>query len=117
MNNTHIHLTDGAAAHVRAWMAEQDTPPTALRIGVKPTGCSGYQYVVSAAWQLNEQDTRFASQGIDIVVDPQSLQYLKGSEVDFVREGVNTGFRFHNPNVAETCGCGESFSIKEEEPS
>lgn len=111
---TPLHLTDQAAAHVRSWMARQTPTPRALRFGVKPSGCSGHQYVVSPADEINEQDTCFASQGIDIVVDTHSMRYLQGTEVDFVREGVNSGFRFNNPNVEARCGCGESFSIKEE---
>ena len=110
-----IHLSDNAAEHVRSWMAQQEPTPRALRLGVKPSGCSGHQYVVSPAEQIDEQDTCFASQGIDIVVDANSLRYLQGTELDFVREGLNSGFRFRNPNVVASCGCGASFSTKEDQ--
>ena len=105
-----IALTDRAANHVRNYLARQGRG-IGLRIGVKPTGCSGYQYVVEAAEAINERDQAFESNGVQIVVDDQSLQYLAGAELDYIREGLNEGFRFTNPNVRETCGCGESFSV------
>ena len=83
-----------------------------FRVGVKPTGCSGFQYVIDTAERVTENDETFESNGVNIVVDKLSLRYLAGTELDYVREGLNEGFRFSNPNVAETCG--ESFSINEE---
>jgi len=111
MNATKINLTDRAARHVRDYLA-REKGMLALRVGVKPTGCSGYQYVIEAARQINEQDEVFESNGVKVVTDKQSLGYLAGTELDYVREGLNSGFRFNNPNVQETCGCGESFSLK-----
>jgi iron-sulfur cluster assembly protein len=105
-----ITLTDRAAAHVKGFMA-RSPQVAALRLAVKPTGCSGYQYVVELAQDIGSRDSRFESQGIAIVIDDQSLPYLQGTEVDYTREGLNQGFRFANPNVSATCGCGESFSI------
>ncbi|MBF8270422.1 MAG: iscA [Gammaproteobacteria bacterium] len=105
-----IALTDRAADHVRNYLARHGRG-IGLRIGVKPTGCSGFKYVVEAAESLNDQDQAFESKGVQIVVDEKSLQYLAGTELDYVREGLNAGFRFNNPNVQETCGCGESFSV------
>ncbi|OGT81983.1 MAG: iron-sulfur cluster assembly protein IscA [Gammaproteobacteria bacterium RIFCSPLOWO2_02_FULL_52_10] len=105
-----IDLTDRAADHVRNYLARHGRS-IGLRIGVKPTGCSGFKYVVEPAESLNDQDQAFESKGVQIVVDEQSLQYLAGVELDYVREGLNEGFRFNNPNVQETCGCGESFSV------
>lgn len=110
MSNNQIALTDRAAEHVRHYLAKTDEG-LGLRVGVKPTGCSGYQYVVEAAQAVNEQDTSFETNGVTVVIDAHSLRYLAGTELDFVKEGLNEGFRFHNPNVSETCGCGESFSI------
>ena len=109
-----IQLSTQAVAHIRTWLAKQDTPPQALRFGVRPSGCSGHRYVVAPAIQVGEQDTRFNSQGIDIVIDAESLPYLQGATVDFIQEGLNSGFRFDNPNATGTCGCGESFSLKAE---
>ncbi len=112
MTNTQISLTPRAAAHVKNYLRSQDGD-LALRVGVKPTGCSGYQYVVEAAAAVNDSDQCFEADGIKIVIDKQSLPYLAGTELDYVREGVNEGFRFNNPNVGETCGCGESFTVSE----
>lgn len=105
-----IDLTDRAAQHVRNYL-EKHGHGVGLRVGVKPTGCSGFKYVIEAAESINDQDQAFESKGVRIVVDEQSLHYLAGAELDYVREGLNAGFRFNNPNVQETCGCGESFSV------
>jgi iron-sulfur cluster assembly protein len=105
-----ITLTERAAEHVRVFMAEEDTA-AGLRLAVKPTGCSGYMYVVEVADNVLEHDRVFESRGVQIVVDTESLKYLNGTEVDYLREGLNEGFRFENPNVSATCGCGESFSL------
>lgn len=105
-----ITLTERAADHVRNFMASENNT-TGLRLAVRPTGCSGYMYVVELADALNEHDTRFESRGVPVVVDDESLKYLDGTEIDFAREGLNEGFRFDNPNVTATCGCGESFSL------
>ncbi len=110
MNKADIALTERAAAHVKHYLADQGED-VRLRIGVKPTGCSGYQYVVEAAEKINDNDQFFESNGVKIVVDDQSFQYLTGTELDYVKEGVNEGFRFNNPNVQATCGCGESFTV------
>jgi iron-sulfur cluster assembly protein len=112
MSTTDIILTEQAAEHVRNYLGKQEDM-IGLRVGVKPTGCSGYQYVIEAAREINDQDKVFESHGIKIITDPQSLLYLAGTELDYVREGLNAGFRFSNPNVQETCGCGESFNLKE----
>ena len=105
-----VTVTNRAAEHVRNFMADGDKA-FGLRLAVKPTGCSGYMYVVETAEEARVHDRVFESHGIKIVVDTESLKYLRGTEVDFVREGLNEGFRFDNPNVSTTCGCGESFSL------
>ena len=104
-----ITLTERAADHVKGFLAQQ--PDAALRLAVKPTGCSGYMYVVELADDVLEQDCVFESHGVRIIVDPESFKFLSGTEVDYAREGLKTGFRFENPNVGATCGCGESFSV------
>ena len=110
---TTINLTESAKKHIDSVLA-RDTDGIGLRVGVKTTGCSGYQYVIETAKAVNEEDRIIESNGIKIVIDEQSLRYLAGTELDFVREGLNAGFKFNNPNVEESCGCGESFSLKEE---
>jgi iron-sulfur cluster assembly protein len=113
MNNSNIALTERAARHIKTYLSKQGDELN-LRVGVKPTGCSGYQYVVEAAEKVNDNDQLFESNGIKIVIDDQSIKYLSGTELDYVKEGLNEGFRFNNPNVQETCGCGESFTISNE---
>jgi len=105
-----ITLTERAARHVQGFLA-REAGADALRLAVKPTGCSGYAYVVEPVSGSGERDQVFDCHGVRVVVDDQSLRYLDGTEVDFTREGLNSGFRFNNPNVAATCGCGESFSV------
>ena len=112
MPNNEIALTDRAVEHVKNYLAK-NAGGVGLRVGIKPTGCSGYQYVIETAQAVNEHDASFETNGVTVVVDEQSLRYLAGTELDFIKEGLNEGFRFHNPNVSETCGCGESFSVSD----
>jgi iron-sulfur cluster assembly protein len=82
-----------------------------LRLAVKKTGCSGFAYVVNYADEVGRDDVVFEDQGVKVVVDPESLRYIDGTEVDFVQQGLNEAFRFRNPNVKGECGCGESFNV------
>ena len=105
-----ITLTERAARHVEQYLG--NTPSAVgLRLGVKRTGCSGLAYVVNVADEIAADDTIFDSAGIKVVVDAESLQYIDGTEVDYVQQGLNEAFRFRNPNAAGECGCGESFNI------
>jgi len=110
MTQTGITLTDRAAHHVRDYLVKHDSG-IGLRVCVKPTGCSGYQYVIEAVTNIGDHDHVFESCGVKLVTDEQSLRYLSGTELDYVHDGLKAGFKFYNPNVKETCGCGESFSI------
>ena len=110
MNKTDITLTDSAAQHVKTFLNKQENG-LGLRVGIKAAGCSGQQYVVETAEAINEDDHTFESNGVKIVIDDASLKYLAGTELDFVTEGLNSGFQFNNPNVTDSCGCGESFTI------
>ncbi len=105
-----ITLTERAAHHVEQYLGRSDKA-VGLRLGVKRTGCSGLAYVVNVADQIAADDTVFDSAGIKVVVDPDSLQYIDGTEIDYVQEGLNEAFQFRNPNAAGECGCGESFNI------
>ena len=105
-----ITLTDTAAARARSFL-EKRAPGTVLRIGVKPTGCSGQSYVVDFADRIGPDDAVFESQGVKVVVDRKNLIFLEGTEIDYRREGLNEGFRFNNPNEKARCGCGESFTV------
>ncbi len=105
-----ITLTDSAAQRVKSFLAAQPAG-LGLRLGVKKTGCSGFAYVVKVAEDRAASDHVFESCGIRIFVDPDSLQFIDGTEVDFVRQGLNEAFRFRNPNIKGECGCGESFNV------
>lgn len=105
-----ITLTESAARHVSRFI-EKRGKGMGLRLGVKTTGCSGMAYKLEFADLPAPEDTQFESHGVKVFVDPKSLPYIDGTELDFVREGLNEGFRFNNPNVKSECGCGESFNI------
>jgi iron-sulfur cluster assembly protein len=105
-----VTLTESAADRVRSFLASRGHG-IGLRLGIRKTGCSGYAYVVNYAEEIGEEDHVFDSQGVKVVVDPESLPLIDGTEVDFVRHGLSEAFRFRNPNVKGECGCGESFSV------
>jgi iron-sulfur cluster assembly protein len=105
-----ISLTEAAARHVSRYM-ERRGKGLGLRMGVKTTGCSGLAYKLEYADALQPEDVQFQSHGVTVLVDPKSLVYIDGTELDFVREGLNEGFKFNNPNVKSECGCGESFKV------
>ena len=105
-----ISLTEKAAKHVNRNL-EKRGKGIGLRLGVRTTGCSGLAYELEYVDQVSADDAVFESQGIKIFVDPKSLPYIDGTELDFAREGLNEGFKFQNPNVKDECGCGESFRV------
>lgn len=107
---TAITLTKAAADHVGGFLARRGKG-LGLRLGIRTTGCSGLAYRIEFADDIEEGDREFASNGIRVFVDPKSLPYIEGTEVDFVKDGLNEGFRFNNPNVKSECGCGESFNV------
>ena len=105
-----ITLTDKAAQHVSRYLARRGKG-VGLRVGVKTTGCSGLAYKLEYADEIATEDQVFESNGVKVIVDPKSLPYIDGTELDYAREGLNEGFRFNNPNVKDECGCGESFRV------
>jgi len=105
-----ITLTDEAAKRVHSFL-EQEPEKIGLRFGVKTTGCNGYAYVVNLADEVAENDEIFEDKGIKVFVDAESLDFLKGTEIDFIKQGLNESFQFRNPQVKGECGCGESFSV------
>ena len=105
-----ITLTETAAERVKAFMQQRGSS-VALRLGVRTTGCSGMAYVMEYADSIEDDDVVFEDHGVKLVINPKSLVYLDGTELDYAREGLNEGFRFNNPNVKDTCGCGESFNV------
>ena len=105
-----VTLTESAARHVSRYI-EKRGKGIGLRLGVRTTGCSGLAYKLEYADDVAHEDTVFEDHGVKVLVDPKSLPYIDGTELDFVREGLNEGFKFNNPNVKSECGCGESFNI------
>lgn len=105
-----ITMTETAASHVSKHLAQRGKG-LGIRVGVRTSGCSGLAYVLEFVDQAEEGDKVFEDRGVKVVVDEKSLVYLDGTELDFVTEGLNEGFKFTNPNVNGECGCGESFTI------
>jgi iron-sulfur cluster assembly protein len=105
-----VTLTPQAAKHVVANLAKRGKG-VGLRLGVRTSGCSGLAYKLEYADEAKPEDVTFQTNGVTVVVDPKSLPYIDGLELDFGREGLNEGFKFNNPNVKDQCGCGESFNV------
>ena len=105
-----ISLTAAAAERVRTYL-EARGEGIGLRLGITETGCSGYSYVINYADQVGQDDVIFEDRGVKIIVDPDALQLIDGTEVDFVKNGLNEAFSFRNPNITGECGCGESFNV------
>jgi iron-sulfur cluster assembly protein len=105
-----ISLTQSAATRVRSFL-EKRGRGVGLRIGVRKSGCSGYAYTIDYADAIDADDVVFDRDGVKVIVDPESLGLIDGTEVDFVKDGLNEAFKFRNPNVKGECGCGESFTV------
>jgi iron-sulfur cluster assembly protein len=105
-----ITLTQAAADRMSAYLANRGKG-VGVRLGVKTSGCSGMAYVMEFVDDLNDDDEVFEERGVRVIIDPKSLLYLDGTEVDYGKEGLNEGFKFNNPNAKNECGCGESFTV------
>jgi iron-sulfur cluster assembly protein len=105
-----ITLTQTAADRISAFLENRGSG-VGLRLGVKTSGCSGMAYVIEFADEVGAEDEVFEDKGVKVLVDPKSLIYLDGTELDYAKEGLNEGFKFNNPNVKDSCGCGESFTV------
>ena len=105
-----ITMSEAAARHVQRSLEGRGNGE-GIRLGVRTTGCSGLAYVLEFVDELAAEDQVFESHGVKVIIDPKSLVYLDGTELDFVKEGLNEGFKFINPNVRGECGCGESFNV------
>ena len=105
-----ITLTDAAAERVKAFLDNRGKG-VGLRLGVKTSGCSGMAYIIEFADEIDSSDEVFEDKGVQVLVDKKSLIYLDGTELDYGKEGLNEGFKFNNPNVKDSCGCGESFTV------
>ena len=106
-----IQLTQSAADHVQR-MLNKRGHGMGLRLATRKTGCSGFSYEVDYADEINDDDVLFESLDIKIIIDKKSLPNINGSEIDYsISNAINQGFEFHNPNVQDVCGCGESFNV------
>ena len=105
-----ISLTSIAAEHSLKYL-EKRGKGIGIRIGIKTTGCSGLMYVIEPVDIPEVDDIKYECEGVQIYVDPQSLVYVKGTQMDYIKEGLNEGFKFENPNIKGECGCGESFTV------
>ena len=105
-----VSLSPAAADRIRSFLAARGHG-LGLRLAIKRTGCSGYAYVVNYAEEIGPGDTVFEDRGVKVVVDPGSLGLVDGTEVDYVKQGLNEAFKFRNPKARSECGCGESFSL------
>lgn len=105
-----VSLSQAAADRVREHLSRRGHG-VGLRVGIKKTGCSGFAYLIDFADEVHSEDRVFEDQGVKVVVDSDSLGFIDGTEIDYSRDGLNESFRFRNPNVKDTCGCGESFTV------
>jgi iron-sulfur cluster assembly protein len=105
-----ITMTEQAAEHVKSMMASQGSV-AGLRLGITKSGCSGYAYVLDFAAEVGADDQVYESHGVKVIVDAKSLPAVDGTELDYVKDGLNRTFKFNNPNVTSECGCGESFGV------
>ncbi|QKO21586.1 iron-sulfur cluster assembly protein IscA [Rhodoferax sp. BAB1] len=105
-----VSLTEAAARHVTRYLSKRGKG-VGVRLGVKTTGCSGLAYKLEYVDEIASEDVVFEDHGVKVLIDPKSLSYIDGTQLDYVREGLNEGFRFNNPNERDRCGCGESFRV------
>jgi iron-sulfur cluster assembly protein len=105
-----VTLTEAAARHVTRYLSKRGKG-VGVRLGVKTTGCSGMAYKLEYVDEVAPEDVVFETHGVKLLIDPKSLAYIDGTELDFAREGLNEGFKFNNPNERDRCGCGESFRV------
>ena len=105
-----VSLTENAVNHVSSYLEDRGKG-VGIRLAVKPTGCSGLMYVLEPVDEPQSEDLKFDCNGIEVYVDPKSLVYIDGTEMDYVKQGLNEGFEFKNPNESGQCGCGESFTV------
>ena len=105
-----VSLSEAAARHVNRYLIKRGKG-VGVRLGVKTTGCSGLAYTLEYVDEMAPEDVVFEEHGVKVLVDPKSMAYIEGTQLDYVREGLNEGFRFNNPNERDKCGCGESFRV------
>ena len=105
-----ITITENAAKHINSYLTKRGKG-LGVRLGVKTSGCSGMAYNLEFVDEVNDDDLIFEEHGARVYIDPKSLVYLDGTQVDYTKEGLQEGFKFEDPNVKHSCGCGESFHV------
>ena len=105
-----VTITESAAAQVKNQLDKRGKG-MGLRLGVRESGCSGYSYIIDFAYEIKGTDTVHEDFGVKVVIDQNDLSFLEGLQLDYAREGINSAFKFNNPNVKDACGCGESFTV------
>ncbi|WMT40243.1 iron-sulfur cluster assembly accessory protein [Paenibacillus sp. D2_2] len=110
-----IEISESAIERIKDMLAEQEIPDMFLRLAVKPGGCSGFSYSMGLDDEESEADVFMDIKGVKVVVEKEDLRYLNGLEIDFQESGMSGGFTIHNPNATATCGCGQSFRMRDEE--
>ena len=108
-----VTLSDRAAVEVKGLLEKQEKPDAMLRVFVAGGGCSGFQYGMSLEEEASEGDQTFELNGVKVIIDPRSAQFIGGAEIDYVDSMMGGGFKIENPNAASSCGCGSSFTPKE----
>jgi len=111
MENVNITLTAAALTHARDYLIKLGNM-AGMRFGVKKSGCSGYAYFLEPSPTVQANDYVIDFDGVKLIIDPKSLLFVNGTELDYTTEGLNSGFSFNNPNEKNSCGCGESFNIE-----
>ncbi|AZS17160.1 HesB/IscA family protein [Paenibacillus lutimineralis] len=110
-----IEISESAIERIKDMLAEQEIPNMFLRLAVKPGGCSGFSYNMGLDDDEGEADVFMDIKGVKVVVEKEDLRYLNGLEIDFQESGMSGGFTIHNPNAIASCGCGQSFRMRNEE--
>ena len=111
MKRQAMTLTDAAAARVKALLDKRGKPSAGIRIGVRTKGCSGLSYTLEYADERSKFDEVVEDKGVVILIDPKATMFILGTEMDYVEDKMETGFKFTNPNEKGRCGCGESFHV------
>lgn len=106
-----ISITDAAAEHIKALMAQRGKPSEGIKVGVRSRGCSGLSYTIEYADEVGKFDEVVEEKGVRVLIDPKAIMFLLGTEMDFKQEKFKSGFTFTNPNEKGRCGCGESFHV------
>lgn len=111
MAKSAITITDAAADHIKALIAQRGKPTEGIKVGVRSRGCSGLSYTIEYADEVGKFDEVVEEKGVRVLIDPKAIMFLLGTEMDFKEEKFKSGFTFTNPNEKGRCGCGESFHI------